>query len=347
VITLYNPGAVAEMMASDGVVVRDLGMTSNTELGEMPRLRNMIRAGGYDVVHVHLYRSCIYGRIAARLAGTPVVVTSEHSIGETHLERRRMTLGVRALYLGTELLSDATIAVSDAVAYRLAKWGVPGRKIEVIPNGLDFSRVGFDCGLRARFRGEFGLPQDAYVIGVLGRLDPNKRFDLVIRSAAPLLDEMHRLLIVGDGAIRSDLELEAKRHGVTDLVTFTGERHDVAAALSAMDLFVASSAQETFGLSVLEALSNGAPALYTTCPAMDGISTDRARQVPGDEQGMRAEIAAEVELGRRPREDVPAIAQRYGMAEVTDRIDGLYERLIARRQQRAARRTAVPKPGVE
>jgi glycosyltransferase involved in cell wall biosynthesis len=298
-------------------------------------------------VHVHLYRSCIYGRIAARLAGTPVVVTSEHSIGETHLERRRMTLGVRALYLGTELLSDATIAVSDAVAYRLAKWGVPGRKIEVIPNGLDFSRVGFDRGLRARFRAEFGLPQDAYVIGVLGRLDPNKRFDLVIRSAAPLLDKKHRLLIVGDGAIRSDLELEAKRHGVTDLVTFTGERHDVAAALSAMDLFVASSAQETFGLSVLEALSNGAPALYTTCPAMDGISTDRARQVPGDEQGMRAEIAAEVELGRRPREDVPAIAQRYGMAEVTDRIDGLYERLIARRQQRAARRTAVPKPGVE
>lgn len=347
VITLYNAGVVAEMIASDGVLVRDLRMTSNTDLSALPRLRDMIRAGGYDVVHVHLYRSCIYGRIAARLAGTPVVVTSEHSIGETHLERRRMTLGVRALYLATETLSDATIAVSDTVARRLVKWGVPARKIEVIPNGMDFTRVAFDRELRAGFRAEFGLPDDAYVVGVLGRLDPNKRFDLVIRSAAPLLDDGHRLLIVGDGAIRAELEAEAARCGVAELVTFAGERHDVAAALSAMDLFIASSAQETFGLSVLEALSNGAPALYTTCPAMDGISTDRARQVTGEEQALRKEIAVEFEIGRRPRDGVPAIAERYGMAAVTEAIDDLYDRLMARRGERRSRRTVAQKPGRE
>lgn len=331
VVTLYNPGPVADMITEDGGRVRDLGMTRNTELPALLRLARLIRAGGYDVVHAHLYRSCIYGRLAARMAGTPVVVTTEHSIGETHLERRRMTLGVRALYLGTDLCSDATIAVSDAVAHRLTKWGVPARKIEAIPNGLDFNRVAFDATARTRIRDEFALPQDAYVIGVLGRLDPIKRFDLVIRAAAPLLDEAHRLLIVGDGQIRPDLEAEAARHGVAELVTFAGERHDVAAMLSSLDLFMASSEQETFGLSVLEALANGIPALFTTCPALDGIETERARQVPGDVEGMRQEIAAEMAGGRRPRQGVPAIGERYGIEAVTRRIDDLYERLMSRR----------------
>ncbi|MDQ3762040.1 MAG: glycosyltransferase [Actinomycetota bacterium] len=334
VVTLYNPGAVAEMISGDGVRVLDLGMTRNTELSALPRLTRLIRAGGYAVVHTHLYRSCIYGRLAARLAGTPVVVTTEHSIGETHLERRRMTLGVRALYLGTDLCSDATIAVSVAVAHRLTKWGVAARKIEVIPNGLDFARVAFDDAARDRIRSEFHLPRDAYVIGVLGRLDPIKRFDLVIRAAAPLLNDQHRLLIVGDGQIRPDLEAEAARQGVAEFVTFAGERHDVAAMLSSLDLFIASSEQETFGLSVLEALVNGVPVLYTTCPAMEGIQTRRARQVPGEVEGLRREIAAELASGRRPREDVPEVREQYGIDAVTRRIDDLYDRLMTRKQPR-------------
>jgi glycosyltransferase involved in cell wall biosynthesis len=333
IVTLYNPGPVADMIVGDGGRVRDLGMTSNTELPALARLTRLIRAGRYEVVHTHLYRSCIYGRLAARLAGTPVVVTTEHSIGETHLERRRMTVGVRALYLGTDLCSDATIAVSEAVAHRLTKWGVPARKIETIPNGLDFDRVAFDAAGRDTVRAEFDLPRDAYVMGVLGRLDPIKRFDLVIRATAPLLDDQHRLLIVGDGQIRPDLEAEAARRGVAELVTFAGERHDVAAMLSSLDLFIAASEQETFGLSVLEALANGIPALYTTCPALEGIETDRARQVPGEIEGMRQEIAAEVAAGRRPRQGVPAIRDQYGIEAVTRRIDDLYERLMAARSR--------------
>ncbi|CAM03187.1 glycosyl transferase [Saccharopolyspora erythraea NRRL 2338] len=326
VVALYNPGDVASMIRSDGVRVRDLGMTSNTQLSAVLRLRELIRDERYDVVHTHLYRACVYGRLAARLAGTKVVVTTEHSIGETHLERRRMTLGVRALYLGTDLCSDATIAVSDTVATRLVNWGVRPRKITVIPNGVDFGRVRFDAEARGRVRAEHGIPPDAFVVGVLGRLDPNKRFNLVIDAMAPLVDQRTKLLLVGDGADRERLEKLVRAHGISDHVVFAGERHDVAAMLSSLDLFVASSAQETFGLSVLEALANGMPALYTTCPAMDGIDTDRARQVPGDPERMRAEIAREISE-RRPRADVPEIRRRYGIEAVTGRIDDLYARL--------------------
>ena len=109
VLTLYNAGSVAEQIRADGIRVRDLGMTSNTQVGALLRLRSLIAEGRYDVVHTHLYRTQIYARPAARLARTPVVVTTEHSIGETHIERRKMTAGVRGLYLGSELFSDATI----------------------------------------------------------------------------------------------------------------------------------------------------------------------------------------------------------------------------------------------
>ncbi len=106
VVTLYNPGPVADMIRVDGTGVRSVGMRSNTQLSALLRLRRIIRAGRYDVVHAHLYRSQIYARPAAWLAATPVVLSTEHSIGETHLERRPMTLPVQALYLGTELCSD-------------------------------------------------------------------------------------------------------------------------------------------------------------------------------------------------------------------------------------------------
>ena len=125
VVTLYNPGPVADRIRAEGTSVRDIGMRRNTELTALLKLRRIIRAGRYDVVHTHLYRSQIYARPAARLARTPVVVTTEHSIGETHIERRKMTTGVRGLYLGSELFSDATIAVSDVVRERLIRWGVP------------------------------------------------------------------------------------------------------------------------------------------------------------------------------------------------------------------------------
>jgi glycosyltransferase involved in cell wall biosynthesis len=344
VITLYNPGPVADMIRSDGREVRSLGMTRNTQLGALVRLHRMIREGGYDVVHAHLYRSQIYGRPAAWLAGTPVVVSTEHSIGETHLERRKMTLGVRALYLATERFSDATIAVSGTVRDRMAKWGIRPRRMIVIPNGVDLGRVAFDPAARAGVRAEFGLGENEYVIGVLGRLDPNKQFDMVIEAAAPLLDASTRLLIVGKGDEGARLEEVARMCGVSDRVVFAGERHDVAAMLSAMDMFVASSKQETFGLSVLEALANGAPVLYTTCPALDGLGVDRARQVPSTVTGLREAMAAERRSGPRQRVSVPVIREAYGIDGVTRRIDDFYERLAAsrsrvwrgRRQARAA-----------
>lgn len=331
VVTLYNPGPVAERIRAEGTSVRDLGMRRNTELPALLKLRAMIAQGRYDVVHTHLYRSQIYARPAARFAGTPVVVTTEHSIGETHIERRKMTAGVRRLYLTSELFSDATIAVSGVVRDRLIRWGVPASKITVIPNGLDTSALAFDSLARRRVRAQFGIRPDAFVIGALGRLDANKRVDLMIEAAAPVLGQRCKILVIGRGDDLARVQAVTTRLGVSDHVIFGGFQADTTAMLSAFDLYVAASVQETFGLSVLEAMANGLPVLYTTCPALDGVNTSQARQVAGSAEALGAEIRKAVEAGPRPRESDSAVFEHYDIGPVTRQIDDLYEQIMAQR----------------
>ena len=337
VVTLYNPGPVAEKIRAQGTSVRDIGMKSNTELGALLRLRKIIKEGRYDVVHTHLYRAQIYARPAARLAGTPVVLTTEHSIGETHIERRKMTRGVQALYLASERFSDATIAVSDIVRDRLVRWGVRPGKITVIPNGVDTDELGFDPAARGQVRAQFGIAPDAYVIGALGRLDPNKRVDLTMEAAAPMLGERCKILVIGRGEDQARLEAAAQRLGVTEHVIFGGYQSDTTAMLAAFDLYVAASVQETFGLSVLEALASGLPVLYTTCPALDGIQTERARMVAGTADALRDEIRKEIEAGPRARVADTKVFERYGIDSVVRRIDDVYEQVLAERPRRVRR----------
>jgi glycosyltransferase involved in cell wall biosynthesis len=327
VVTLYNPGPVAEQIRSSGTNVRDIGMRSNRDLWALPRLRSLIAAGRYDVVHAHLFRSQVYARPAARLARTPVVVTTEHSIGETHIERRRMTAGVRGLYLASELFSDATIAVSDVVRDRLIDWGVPARKISVIPNGIDTAALAFDPAARARARAQFGIAPETFVIGTLGRLDANKRVEMVIEAAAPLLGMRCALLIVGRGEEMDALKAVAVRSGVTDQVIFAGFQADTVAMLSAFDLYVMASAQETFGLAALEAMASGLPVLYTTCPALDGVATTQARQVAGTATALRAAFGDAVAAGPRPRQPDEFVFGRYGIDSTARQVDDLYRRL--------------------
>jgi glycosyltransferase involved in cell wall biosynthesis len=333
VVTLYNRGPVADLIEASGVRVHDLQMRSNTEVPALRRLHRIILAGRYDAVHTHLFRSQVYGHLAARLARTPVVVTTEHSIGDTLIERRPMNRRVHALYLAVDRCSHATVAVSEVVRDRLVRWGIPARKITVVPNAVEFARVAFDPEARARVRRQLGISPTATVLGVLGRLDPNKRVDLVIRAAAPLLGADRVLLIVGDGEERDRLTAAARDAGVGDRVVFAGARQDVGPVLSSFDVFVLASAQETFGLVVLEALGNGLPVLYTTCPALDGIVTDRARPVPGEEAGLRRELAIELERPLPPREPVTALLERCGIDSAAARIDGLYERLRSGRAE--------------
>ncbi|WP_406137859.1 glycosyltransferase [Streptomyces sp. NBC_01089] len=221
VVTLTNPGPVADGLRADGISVTHLGMRGNRDLAALPRLVRLIRRGRYDLVHTHLYRACVYGRIAARLAGVRATVATEHSLGARYIEGRPLTRSARALYLRTERLGSATVAVSATVADRLRGWGVPASRLHVVPNGIDGARFRHDPRVRAATRELLGIPADAFVVGGVGRLVPGKRFDLLVRAVAALPEV--RLLLAGDGPEREALRTLAGQLGAGDRIHLIGE----------------------------------------------------------------------------------------------------------------------------
>ncbi|MDH6623501.1 glycosyltransferase involved in cell wall biosynthesis [Streptomyces sp. LBL] len=340
VLALTNPGAVAAGLVADGVRVRHLGMRGNRDLSAFPRLVRLIRDGGYDLVHTHLYRACVYGRPAARLAGVKAVVATEHSLGDSQMEGRKLTAGVRALYLAGERLGSATVAVSPTVADRLGRWGVPAPRIEVVPNGIDLARFRFDPARRRRTRRHLGLPEEAYVVGGIGRLTAGKQFDVLVRAIARLPGD-HWLLLVGGGPQESVLRRTAHEAGVADRVVFTGERPylpdgsgglDLPSLTSAMDLLASPSPEESFGLAVVEALASGLPVLYASCPAIEDLppqAAPGARHVRGGPAAYARAVAEVRAAGPGPR-TAPDAARRYSIARSAARLMDVYAAAVSR-----------------
>jgi glycosyltransferase involved in cell wall biosynthesis len=276
----------------------------------------------------------VHGRVAARLARVPAVAT-EHSLGDGVIEGRRTSAGVRALYVATERLGRATIAVSEAVAARLRAWGIPDSRIAVIPNGIDATEFRFDPQRRRAARASLGIAADALVVGGVGRLEPAKNFDHLIWAVRQVPGAT--LLLVGDGSARAELEQLAAAHGVADRVVFTGAVPHVRDMLCAMDVFASPSGQETFGLAVLEALACGLPTLYAVCPSLDELAAaDRgpgARRLSRDPESLpralRAELVSFTER-RRARLPVPPVVARCDIGLRAESVGQLYERVAGR-----------------
>ncbi|MET8599078.1 glycosyltransferase [Streptomyces althioticus] len=339
VVTLTNPGPVAEGLRADGVRVLHLGMAGNRDVGVLPRLVRVIRSGGYDLVHTHLYRACVYGRLAARVAGVRAVVATEHSLGDSQMEGRALTQGVRALYLASERLGSATVAVSPTVADRLKRWGVPAPRIEVVPNGIELDRFRFDPERRERTRRRLGLPEGAFVVGGVGRLAPGKRFEVLVRALARLPEDCW-LLLVGGGPEEHLLRRTAHEAGVSGRVLLTGERPavpdgspgpDLPSLTSAMDVFASPSTEEAFGLAAVEALAAGLPVLHGSCPAIEDLPPDAsagARRVRGGPEEYARAIAEVRAAGPAPRTPAEA-ARHYSITRSSARLMDVYAAAVA------------------
>ncbi len=348
VVTLTSPGPVADAIRADGTPVHVRGMRGNRDLSAVPRLARLMRAGCFDVVHTHLYRAGVYGRIAARLAGVPHVVATEHSLGDGLIEGRPTTRAVRALYLATERLGHTTIAVSGAVAGRLRDWGVDRDRIAVVPNGIDADELRFDPALRDAARDRLGISRHARVIGTVGRLVPSKRTDVLVRALTRVPDAT--LLVVGDGPERAALERLVRESGLDGRVVFAGTSPYPREPLCAMDVFAAPSVQETFGMAVLEALAAGLPALYVTCPPLEELSPDaapHAHRLPPDApslvDGLRTELAR-LDARGGTRLPVPPAVAHYDIARLADVVGQVYEH-VARRSRAVSRYRLIESEG--
>ncbi|MBM2623304.1 glycosyltransferase [Actinoplanes sp. LDG1-06] len=319
VVTLSPPGPALSAMRADGTAVHELVATRDLDPGTIVRLRRLALRGGFDVVHTHLFRATVQGRLAAWLAGIAHLVATEY-----HLDEGRRT----ALAYRTGTRGRFTVAVSAAIADRLRRWGMPDDRLTVIPKALDPAEFRFDPGLRAAARARLRIPPGTPVIGGLGRLEPRKRFDVLIRAVGEVPDAV--LLLVGDGPARVALERLAAIEGVSDRVRFAGPVRHAREMLCAMDVF-ASPGRETFGLVVLEAIAAGLPALYAACEPLQDRTVEGARRLtPHDPESLPRALRAEVLcLSERSggRLEPRSAGERYDAGRMAASVGELYERV--------------------
>lgn len=220
-----------------------------------------------DVVHTH---SGVWYKVslAARMARVPRIIHTEHGrpSPDPAVGRFLDRLGSRR--------TDVVVAVSESAATLLRKEiATTNCDVRVILNGIDTSRFQPrpDTG---RLRGELGLPPATRIIGSVGRLEPLKGYDIMVRAFAHLLASGAtadvRLVIAGDGSERKNLQLLSERLGVAGRVHLLGWRNDLDDLLSAFSIFTMSSRSEGTSVSLLEAMSSG------VCPVVTDVGGNRA-----------------------------------------------------------------------
>jgi glycosyltransferase involved in cell wall biosynthesis len=333
-------GDLHELAETNGVrCVRVQGLGREvrpwSDLLVIGRLYRMIRDYRPTIVHTHTAKAGFVGRVAARLAGVPVVVHTFHG----HVLRGYFGRLKTALYRWLERQlarrSDALIAVSEAVKQDLVALGVgEAQRFHVIPLGLPLHEL-TGALPRGGLRDGAGVPAGAALIGVVGRLVPIKDLHTFIEAAGRLRrthPEAH-FALVGDGELRHDLEQRVRELGLADCAHFFGWRRDMAAVYGDLDVVVNSSRNEGTPVALIEALAAGRPVVATAVggtPDLLGGGRRGALVPPGDPEALAAAIAAAL---REPSPQRAEEARRYVMEHHSvDRlladVDALYRRLL-------------------
>jgi glycosyltransferase involved in cell wall biosynthesis len=259
------------------------------------QLYRLIRHQRFSVVHTHCAKGGFLGRLAARLARTPVVVHTFHAFAAHPF----MGAARRAVYVLLERLvrpmADRYVAVSprvarEAVELRLA---APGT-VDVVPSAIEVDQIPDEPD--GSVRRELGIAEDRPVVGWVGRMVPQKAPVDFVRMAA-LVRRTHPeavFVMVGDAAFESAPLERRTRDAAARLgldIVFTGFRPDAPRIASAFDVFVVSSLYEGLGRGLTEAMASGRPVVATAVNGIPDLVEPGSTGLlapPGDPDGLAA-----------------------------------------------------------
>jgi glycosyltransferase involved in cell wall biosynthesis len=271
VVALTRRGPIADEIATAGVPVQlASGQPGPRDPAAFLRLARLLQRERPDVVHTFLITASIYGRMAAFMAGVPLVLAAEQNIYQQ--KPKRHALLERALAARTYRIVACCEVVGEFYQRQV---GVPASKMAVVYNAVRFgprARAGDSAPARAAL----GLPEDALVLGTLGRLTEQKGQRLLLQAVAQLAKQHPGLVlfVAGVGPLRDDLEAEAGQLGIADRVRFLGLRRDRENLYAAMDIFVLPSQWEGLSLALVEAMGAGRPVLATSVGGNPEVVTD-------------------------------------------------------------------------
>ena len=330
VAALTRLGPLKGELDEAGVPVTLIGKRHKVDPMALGRLTRFLREKRFDVVQTWIYAADTYGRVAAKQARVPVVVTCEMAVD---LWKSRSELAIdRFLSRWT----DRVVGNSNAVVAFYRQAGIPPGKLAMIPSGIaDEEPPDVDPG---EVRAGLGLAPGAPLVLFAGRLAEQKGVDTLL-AALDLLQHVRpdvRSLIVGEGPLRARLEETARAYRLLEgrRVSFLGHRDDVPRLLAAADVLVLPSLYEGLPNVVLEAMRARKPVVATAAPGTTEVVEDGRtgllvplRNPPALTRAIRRVIedpALARSLGEAGRSRVEA---EFGVELMVERFAALYEQL--------------------
>lgn len=281
-----------------------------------------------DIVHTHTAKAGFVGRLAAWLARVPVRIHTFHGhVFHGYFGKRKTQL-----FLGLERLcsriSTRIITISPKLRdelvqeYRIAS----ADKFVVIPLGFDLTRL-LNPASR-NFRVERDLPQEAKLVGIVGRLVPIKNHALFLQAIQYIQGDDIHFVVIGDGETRAEMEELADELDIADRVTFVGWVKDLGSALYELSAVVLTSINEGTPVSLIEAMAAGVPVISTAVGGVPDV-LDNGRfgtLVPPSDPEALAKAIVDVLDGKHP--DLATAQQsafdRYDVSRLTQNLGSLY-----------------------
>ncbi|MBN1285770.1 MAG: glycosyltransferase family 4 protein [Anaerolineae bacterium] len=344
-----DEGDMSYLAAEKGTaphVIPELGraLSPARDLATLVKLWRLLRRERPDVVHTHTAKAGFVGRLAARLAGVPVVVHTFHG----HVFRGYFGPAKTRFFIALEQfgarLADRIVTLTEGLKRELVGYGIaPAAKFAVIPLGLELAPLAALPRHGGALRRELGLDASTPLVGAVGRLAPVKHLDLLLDAAAcidvqKLRSPLH-IALAGDGECRPALEAQARALGIVERVHFLGWRDTRAlpAVYGDLDVLVMSSHNEGMPVSIIEAMAAGVPVVATAVGGVPDLVTDgqTGALVPPDDAGALAGAVTRVLTEPAPAQRMADAArrdvlERFSPARLADDLTALYTALLER-----------------
>lgn len=265
-LALYN-----EVIGVNGEKLRQLGsnifvlpLKSRSAIKYTYKLYRIIKKEEYDVVHVHQNYTSFFPIIISTMCGIKKRIAHAHTTQDIS-SRKLGFFKVVFSRLITPIFATNLIACTyDAGKMVFGEKALKSNKFSVIYNGIDLNSYKFDMRIRNEVRRELNL-EDKFIIGNVGNLDKVKNHEYLLTIVSELIktNKNWHLLIIGSGKLLNSLKEKALNLGVSNYVSFLGQRKDVNRLLQAMDVFAIPSLFEGFSIAGLEALTSGLPTILS------------------------------------------------------------------------------------
>ncbi len=293
-------------------------------------LVRLIKKHEINLVHAAGMKGILLGRAASRIGRCKFIM---------HLHDTSVPGALfRLLHRGMVGWTDRCLVISNAVGdVARTEFGLRPEQVTLLYNGIDLDKISTPSqDARRHIRREFHLPGNAPVIGITGRLSPEKGHELFLREMPNLLrtHPMVHLLIVGDGPTKTACELLIEKLGIGSVVRLTGHRMDIPDILKAIDVMVAPSLREGLSYSVIEAMAAGRPTAAFNVGGLPELITHETTGLLAPEKDAPALVNAirrlldDRTLSESISSNARRFAQKFSITRHTESLTEMYRQVL-------------------